>query len=152
MDTGRDQRVCARITGTPGNAQGARRLAVIAGNPVPAGPAVSGVTGLCADSGAGTTGHLQVWYCGATSAQAWVVQPDGTVRDGTRCLTANGAGVTLARCGAASGQQWQVHPDGTVVDPVSGMCLADAGDSPVAGTALGLASCALTKGQLWHIE
>lgn len=34
--------------------------------------------------------HLQVWYCAATDAQAWTVQPDGTVRVGRECLTAAG--------------------------------------------------------------
>jgi hypothetical protein len=119
----------------------------------PAGPLVSGVTGLCADSGAGTTGHLQAWYCGNTAAQAWQVSPDGTVRVGGKCLAvASGATAGLAACGTSRAQQWQLTEVGTLVNPVSGKCLADPGDSPVTGIRLRVAACGAHPGEVWHVE
>ena len=124
----------------------------------PPGPIVSGVTGLCADSGAGTTGHLQVWSCGAAAAQAWTVQPDGTIQVGGKCLNVAGGGTTsgttvdLATCKAATAQQWRTGADGTVVNPHSGKCLDDPGDSSVTGTKPVINSCTSAIGELWHIE
>jgi hypothetical protein len=119
---------------------------------------VSAVTGLCADSGAGTTGHLQVWYCGNTRAQAWTVRSGGSLRVGTLCLavqgggTASGTAVGLATCTGTGAQQWQARPGGTLVNPASGKCLADPGGSAVAGTQLVISKCGAVPGELWHAE
>jgi Ricin-type beta-trefoil lectin domain/Putative Ig domain len=118
----------------------------------PPGPIVSAVTGMCADTGSATSGHLQVWYCATTDAQAWVVQPDGTVRVGRECLAATGGDARLDRCDGSAAQQWRVRPDGTVVHQASGDCLADPGDNAVVATRLITEPCRSTAGQLWHIE
>jgi hypothetical protein len=110
------------------------------------------VTGLCADTGSATSGHLQVWYCATTDAQAWVAQPDGTVRVGRDCLAATGGDARLDRCDGSAAQPWRVGPDGTVVHQASGDCLADPGDNAVVATRLITEPCRSTAGQLWHIE
>ncbi len=118
----------------------------------PPGPVVSAITGECADSGAGTTGHLQVWYCGNTAAQAWQISPDGTVRVGGRCLAVSSGAVSWSACSQSAAQQWQLSVAGTLVSSASGKCLADPGDDPVTGTQLRVATCAAHPGEVWHVE
>jgi hypothetical protein len=55
----------------------------------------------------------------------------------------------------ASNQKWQLVPEGPVgselVNPASGKCLADAGNSAVNGTKLTLQACAVQPGIVWHV-
>ena len=120
----------------------------------PSGPIVSAVTGMCADTGSGTTGHVQVWYCGdgdGDDAQAWTIQPDGTVRVGHDCLSAAGS-VNLGRCDGTAIQRWRITADGAIVHQASSDCLADPGDNAVVGTRLAVEPCGTATGQLWHVE
>ena len=119
---------------------------------IPSGPIVSAMTGVCVDSGAATTGHLQGSSCAAASAQAWAVAPDGTVRNGNECLAVSGAtDVALARCGRSAAQLWQVQPDGTIVSQ-AGTCLTDPGDTVVFATRLLVSRCDGAAQQRWHVE
>ena len=96
---------CLDVSGSPTAAVGAQSCTGGSGQrwSITAGPFVSGVIGDCADSGAGTTNHLQTWYCGATAAQAWSIEANGTVRVGGQCLTvAASTDLSLARCGSSA--------------------------------------------------
>lgn len=88
----------------------------------------------------------------STDAQRWTAQTDGTVWVGGDCLTAAGSSAQLGRCNGAAGQQWRVGADGRLVAQATGRCLADPGDSPVAGTRLAIEACGGDAGQLWHVE
>jgi hypothetical protein len=115
----------------------------------PPGPIVSGVSGMCADTGTASTGNASIWFCGARD---WVAQADGTLRAGRSCLDASHPTVTLTDCTGAPAEQWRIHPNGTLTTATSGQCLTDPGASHIAGTRLTVEACATTPGQLWHVE
>jgi GH25 family lysozyme M1 (1,4-beta-N-acetylmuramidase) len=113
----------------------------------PAGPLASGVPGRCARAGHG--GTVVLGRCGGR-AQAWTIEPDQTIRAGSRCLTVTGNGATagskvvLARCRHAAGQIWHFAggPIGAqLVNPHAGLCLSDPADRRAAGTALAVGYC-----------
>jgi GH25 family lysozyme M1 (1,4-beta-N-acetylmuramidase) len=120
---------------------------------LPAGPVASQIPGMCLDDSANLSANktkVDIWACNGTPAQAWQAQPDGTVRINGKCLdvksgaTASGSPVDLYSCNGNQGQQWRLVPAGmgiTLVNPVSGLCLADPGDSTTAGTQLVIATC-----------
>ena len=63
---------------------------------------------------------------------------------------------TCTTCKGGSNQQWKLVPEGTlgseVVNPVSGKCLADTGDSASNGTKLTIQACqAQDPGTVWHV-
>ena len=95
-----------------------------------------------------------------TPAQAWLVKTDGTVRFNGKCLDvrrgvkASGTPVDLYSCNGTQAQQWRLMPAGlgiTMVNPISGLCLADPGDSTTGGTQLVVATCtAGDPGMSWR--
>jgi GH25 family lysozyme M1 (1,4-beta-N-acetylmuramidase) len=111
---------------------------------LPPGPLASGLPGFCASGDVGL-GSVTLRPCDGTAAQDWADEPDGTIGTSGRCLglarggTAPGTAVRLYRCSRAASEFWQLSggPIGVrLLSPVSGLCLADPGDSAVAGTAL----------------
>jgi hypothetical protein len=123
---------------------------------LPAGSLLLGVSGKCVDDwGAHTTNGnpIQVYTCNADKAQAWTIEPDGTVRVLGKCLTfgspSSGGAVTLSTCQPPNGdQQWAPLPLDAGIGfmlsaggPNGGYCLSDPGDSATNGTRLTIAPC-----------
>jgi GH25 family lysozyme M1 (1,4-beta-N-acetylmuramidase) len=120
---------------------------------LPAGPMVSQIPEMCLDVSGNQSANgtkIDIWTCNGTPAQAWTAEPDGTVRINGKCLDvkygnrASGSPVDLYSCNGTQAQQWRLMPAGlgiTLVNPVSGLCLADPGDSTTAGTQLVIATC-----------
>jgi GH25 family lysozyme M1 (1,4-beta-N-acetylmuramidase) len=131
----------------------------------PPGPVVSGIPGKCLDDRGDSTVNLtkiDVWACNGTAAQVWKAKPDGTLRVNGKCLdvhsagTASGTLVDLYTCNGTGAQQWQVIPVGTwdaVVNPESGLCLADPGDSTTNGAQTEIITCAAgDPGMAWRVS
>jgi GH25 family lysozyme M1 (1,4-beta-N-acetylmuramidase) len=132
---------------------------------LPAGPVASQIPGQCLDdSGNGTANGnpVDLRSCDGTAAQAWQAEPDGTVRVHGKCLDVYHAGrvsgtpVDLYTCNGTVAQQWRVVPDGAgirLVNPASGLCLADPGDTTANGTWLDVATCtAGDPGMNWRVH
>lgn len=131
---------------------------------LPAGPVVSEVPGLCVtDQGGITTdGNPVVTGACGQAAQTWAAQPDGTVRYAGMCLDIGGTNavglnvVDLSACNGSAAQQWQITAAAggqQLVNPQSGLCLADPGDSQASGTQLVVKGCiAGDPGMNWRIR
>jgi len=130
---------------------------------LPAGPMVSQIPGMCLDDSGNQSANktkIDIWACNGTPAQAWLTGPDGTVRVNGKCLdvehgaTATGSPVDLYSCNGTQAQQWRLMPAGlgiNLVNPVSGLCLADPGDSTTGGTQLVIATCSAgDPGMSWR--
>jgi GH25 family lysozyme M1 (1,4-beta-N-acetylmuramidase) len=131
---------------------------------LPSGPVVSQIPGMCLDDSSDQTANntkVDIWSCDSTAAQAWQAEPDGTVRINGKCLDvlhgakASGSSVVLYSCSGSQTQQWHLMPAGagiTLMNPASGLCLADPGDSTVEGTQLVIAACtAGDPGMAWRL-
>jgi hypothetical protein len=133
------------------------------------------LTGLHGGTDVGTA--IAAAACGAyPTAQQWQYSPNGapgsggrlSLADSGKCVAAasqsSGALATLQSCDGSAGQQWSYQSNvaglsiyGTLdvttglVNPASGLCLADPGNSPDGGTQLALASCTNADGQTWSL-
>ncbi|MDI3101764.1 ThuA domain-containing protein [Streptomyces rochei] len=133
-----------------------------AGTPGPdprTGP-VRGVNGKCLDvDGAGTADgtEVQLWSCNQSSAQAWTVAGDGTLRALGKCLDVSGGGsadgtrIQLWTCNGTGAQKWAAQPDGTVRNPQSGKCLDASGGTWNDGTPVHLWTCHTGPNQKWTL-
>ncbi len=132
---------------------------------LPAGPLTSGIPGNCASnvrSSGQQVGAVTLRTCNGTSAQAWILEPNGTLNLGGQCLgltagaTTPGTRVRLGPCTTNPSQVWQLAggPAGVqVVSPLAGLCLADPGDSTTSGTQLVIGPCvAGDPGILWRVS
>jgi predicted alpha-1,2-mannosidase len=126
----------------------------------PAGPITSSLAGNCVDVANASNSNgtaVQLYSCNGTNAQTWTVVPDGTLQALTKCLdvtqggTANGTRVQLYVCNGTASQTWQSTADGQLVNPQSGRCLTDPGDSTSAKTRLEIDDCRHAPGQLWGL-
>jgi GH25 family lysozyme M1 (1,4-beta-N-acetylmuramidase) len=130
---------------------------------LPAGPLTSQIPGMClddlGDQRANAT-KIVLSTCDGTPEQAWQAGPDGTVRINGKCLdvlhgaTAPGSVVDLYHCNGTRAQQWHLVPAGagvSLVNPGSGLCLADPGDTTAEGTQLVIGTCAASDpGMSWQ--
>ncbi|MFD3776325.1 PQQ-dependent sugar dehydrogenase [Streptomyces sp. NPDC058612] len=121
---------------------------------------VKGVNGKCLDiDGAGTADgtQAQIWTCNTTSAQAWSVPTDGTLRALGKCLdvsggaTANGTKVQLWTCNGTGAQKWAAQADGTIRNPQSAKCLDASGGTWNDGTPVHLWTCHTGPNQKWTL-
>ena len=131
---------------------------------VPAAPIASGMAGKCLDDTASSTANgnkIQIYSCNGGAAQKWTIMPDGTLRVLGKCLNVTGNGTTsgtkvqLYSCLAGDGgQRWQVGANAELVNPESGMCLGDPGDTSANGTWLEILACpsAPDRGTSWHVQ
>ncbi|HEX6520902.1 MAG TPA: ricin-type beta-trefoil lectin domain protein [Streptosporangiaceae bacterium] len=133
---------------------------------LPAGPVTSGMAGKCLDDTGSSTANgnkIQSYTCNGGTAQNWTVEPDGSVQVSGHCLDVTGYGTTsgtpiqLWSCTGDTAQQWHVTPTGPLagelVNPASGMCLADPGDSTANGTQMVIEPCSATDpGMSWHVN
>jgi len=70
--------------------------------------------------------------------------------------TASGAQIDLYTCKGGSNQQWKLVAEGTlaseVINPASGKCVGDTGNSGSNGTKLTIQACqAQDPGTVWHV-
>jgi Ricin-type beta-trefoil lectin domain/Subtilase family len=133
------------------------------------------LTGLHGATGTGTPAVVAA--CGAYSpAQQWQYSLTGAPGGGgtlsltgpDTCVAAasasSGALATLQPCSGSADQLWSYQSTvaglsiyGTfevtteLVNPASGLCLADPGNSPDGGTQLALAACSNADGQTWSL-
>jgi GH25 family lysozyme M1 (1,4-beta-N-acetylmuramidase) len=130
---------------------------------LPAGPVTSQIPGMCLDDLGDQTANdtkIVLSTCDGAPEQAWQAATDGTFRINGKCLdvsrgaTATGSVVDLYSCNGTKAQQWHLVPAGagiTLVNPGSGLCLADPGDTTAEGTQLVIDSCAATDpGMSWQ--
>ncbi|UYQ65366.1 ricin-type beta-trefoil lectin domain protein [Streptomyces peucetius] len=119
--------------------------------PPPGSGQIVGVhSGKCVDvKGANTQDGtpIQLYSCNGTSAQAWKLYPDGTLRALGKCMdvqyakTANGSLIGLNTCHCAANQQWEKLPDGLLRSVHSGRCLDALGWQTGNGARLGIWDC-----------
>ncbi|MFE0849855.1 carbohydrate-binding protein, partial [Streptomyces rochei] len=121
---------------------------------------VRGVNGKCLDvDNAGTADgtEVQLWSCNQSSAQAWTVAGDGTLRALGKCLDVSGGGsadgtrVQLWTCNGTGAQKWAAQPDGAVRNPQSGKCLDASGGTWNDGTPVHLWTCHTGPNQKWTL-
>jgi GH25 family lysozyme M1 (1,4-beta-N-acetylmuramidase) len=132
----------------------------------PTAPFPSGVSGKCLDDvrhNAVNGTRADIYACDGGSSQHWTVMPNGTIRVFGKCLEVHNSGtasltpVDINTCNGSAGQGWRMAPEGPVgselVNPHSGLCLADPGDSATNGTRLVIESCPATPdpGRTWHV-
>jgi GH25 family lysozyme M1 (1,4-beta-N-acetylmuramidase) len=135
----------------------------------PAGPVQLDLGGQClaaAGTGKANGTEAQIMPCTSSSAQTWTYAPDGTLRNGSSCLTipaaAQGAQAGLQPCASTPAQQWHLayprglnpalgHHPTTLVNPWSGMCLADPGFSRTAKTQVALWPCDGYANESWTL-
>jgi hypothetical protein len=105
----------------------------------------------------GQSTRVVLWSCQPGAPQRWTLVTDGTIRIGTRCLEVSGTsndylGKTVQLWGCAEGsarETWVTGTAGQLVNAATGLCLADASSSTVNGTIPTLASCRVTRSQVW---
>lgn len=120
------------------------------------GGALAGAAfGVCATRSSPSAGAaVVVGACGRSlAAQQWTIS-GGTLRNGTLCLAAGGAGqpaVTTSTCTGDNSQTWTAEGPGGLKNAQTGQCLRDPNASHTAGTPLGLASCRHTRGKTWWL-
>ena len=132
----------------------------------PPSPFPLGIPGKCLDDTGNSTVNgtrMEIWTCDGGTNQHWTVPPDGTIRIYGKCLTVQGSGtasgtpVDIYGCTGSAGQAWRMVPQGPIgsdlVNPHSGLCLADPGDSATNGTKLVIAPCPARAdpGTSWHV-
>ena len=132
---------------------------------LPAGPVTSQIPGMCLDdlgNQAANGTKIVLATCDGTPEQAWQAATDGTLRINGECLdvahgaTATKSPVDLYSCNGTQAQQWHLVPVGTgitLVNPGSGLCLADPGDTTAEGTQLVIDTCtAGDPGTSWQVS
>jgi glucose/arabinose dehydrogenase len=121
---------------------------------------VRGVNGKCLDvDNAGTADgtQVQLWSCNQSSAQAWTVGGDGTLKALGKCLdvsggaSADGTRIQLWTCNGTGAQKWAAQSDGTVRNPQSGKCLDASGGTWNDGTPVHLWTCHTGPNQKWTL-
>ena len=128
----------------------------------PAGPVSSRIPVLCMDDRGNAASNgtaIDVSACNGTAAQRWTTEPDGTVRIHGKCLdvhqggASSGTPVDLSSCTGTGAQRWHLVPGSagaSLVNPNSGLCLADPGNSTADGTGLEVGTCTGALGQQWR--
>jgi RHS repeat-associated protein len=128
-----------------------------------AGPLVSALppsTGsLCLDDFHSLTSAgnvIDIYTCNQSGAQAWTVNPDGTLQVLGNCLDVSGNGtalhtlVVLEPCSASTpGEIWHAGQHGSWVNPNSGKCLDDPASTTTPGTQVQIYTCNGTSAQDW---
>ncbi|MFD5920412.1 ricin-type beta-trefoil lectin domain protein [Kitasatospora sp. NPDC058201] len=123
---------------------------------------------LCADAegGAREGAELAAYNCWETGNQRFNFASDGTVRNGSLCLSTrdnaldNGTLTVLARCKGNSGQKWSLRPDGRLFVPATvtadnpgGKCLELPRWDTAQGTRLGIWDCpGFQDNQRWTLQ
>ncbi|HEY0396451.1 MAG TPA: RICIN domain-containing protein [Candidatus Elarobacter sp.] len=124
--------------------------------PPPAGDRtgrISAASGRCLALGGllGIDGSpIQTVSCSGGTSQQFTLATDGTLQVASRCAVTSGDGsVRSDGCGSAgNGGQWRAGPNGSLVNPSSGLCLTDPGES---GATTVAAACTGGSSQRWSL-
>lgn len=129
-------------------------------SPSPAAPVtgqITGIGGLCLDDNGRVTTNgnaIQLYGCNGTSAQSWMVQPDGTVEVLGKCLQvtkpAAGGMAELWDCDHSATEVWRTGANDSFVNVASGLCL-DVPSSHIWGRQLDIATCTGAPDQHWTL-
>lgn len=121
----------------------------------PAASVNSGQPGTCmAASGAAVV----LAGCANTAAQHWTPRADGTLRQGSECLTEPSdatarSDLMISSCSGAAATKWRLVSAGPIAvelaGAVPGLCVTS--PSATAGARLVLGSCAATPAATWHV-
>ena len=123
-----------------------------------------GQEGICLDNFHASTASgnvIDVYACNASTAQNWIVEPDGTIRfaaDTSDCVYITGAAtqdnalVELATCNPGDGgMQWIPRANGTYYNPRANKCLYNSGGT-TNGTQLEILDCnAASRTEIWNV-
>lgn len=121
----------------------------------PAAGVYSGQPGKCmAASGAAVV----LAGCANTAAQRWTPKADGTLRQGSECLT-EPAGATarsdllIGSCSGTAATKWKLVPAGPIAVELAGAApgLCVTSPSATSGARLVLGPCAATPAATWHV-
>jgi hypothetical protein len=128
---------------------------------LPAQPILTALGGSCADdhfSGGGNGNVIDMFWCNGSRGQAWMLEPDGTIRPslyGGECVTARRAKIVLWTCSTGNkAQQWTVVRTGGLSSElrVGGACLGITSLTAANGAQLVTARCTATDPRVhWHI-
>lgn len=98
--------------------------------------------------------------CANTSAQHWTESWNGTLQNGSNCLTeagtTAGSGLSVGSCSGAAATHWQLLGVGSlplateIKSAASGDCVS--APSAANGVALNIQACVDTDGTTWHAE
>jgi predicted alpha-1,2-mannosidase len=122
--------------------------------------AISGLASKCVDVKESVTANgtaVQLYDCNNSSAQAWTLASDGSVRALGKCLDivssgrTDGTKVQLWDCNGTGAQQWWPKTGGTLVNPPSGKCLDVPNSNTTNGTQLQIHTCNNTGAQTWRL-
>jgi hypothetical protein len=123
-----------------------------------AGAITSHEYGLCLDDrSAGTSpkNPVQVYGCNGGTAQAWTLEPNGSIELKRYCLdvdasgTASGTTIDLYTCNGGGAQQWRMLTNQTIVNSESRLCLDDPDASELNSSQLQIWSCDGDPQQNW---
>jgi streptogrisin C len=102
--------------------------------------------GSCMDANAAGGGVI-LWSCHGGSNQRFAYLDDGTLRQGGRCVGANGAALVLKRCDASPDTRWTFA--GGEIRNAAQQCIDIAGGERANGTPLVAWSCHGAMQQQW---
>ncbi|MCX5009918.1 ricin-type beta-trefoil lectin domain protein [Streptomyces sp. NBC_00555] len=158
---------CARSAGPAANPVGSGgyyqvllELYCVPPPPPGSGQIVGVHSGKCLDvKGAKTADGtpIQIYSCNGTSAQAWKLEADGTLRALGKCMdvqyakTENGSLIGLNSCHQGLNQKWEQLPNGLLRSVHSGKCLDALGWATGNGARVGIWDCTPQHtNQQWH--
>ena len=92
---------------------------------------------------------VQVTGCANLAVQRFTLASDGTLRVSGRCAQATGDGtVHIQQCGDAAAAQWRAGSANSLVNPSTGQCLTDPGQT---GATTRVTSCTGASDQSWTL-
>ncbi|GAA2597824.1 hypothetical protein GCM10010435_91500 [Winogradskya consettensis] len=90
---------------------------------------------------------IQTNGCSGVSYQSFTLTPDGTMRVAGHCTQVTDDGtVRTVGCDDRPSAQWRTGPGGTLINPASGLCLTDPGNS---GATVRATTCTGAADQVW---
>ena len=115
---------------------------------------IRGQNNLCLDLNGGVPAddnHLQVYDCNGSSAQAWTLTADGTLRVSGKCALLVGDNtVRITTCDGRTTARWQISSQ-RLVNAANGGCLTDPSAGRTSGTGVTVASCNGSASQRWSL-
>jgi hypothetical protein len=115
---------------------------------------IRGQNGLCLDLNGGVPAddnHLQVYDCNGSSAQAWTLAADGTLRVSGKCALLVGDNtVRITSCDSRTTARWQISSQ-RLVNAANGGCLTDPSAGRASGTGVTVTGCTGSANQRWSL-
>jgi len=93
--------------------------------------------------------RIQTAGCSDINYQRWTMASDGTLQVAGKCArVADAAEIRLGGCDDQPAAQWRAGPNGSLVNPDTGRCLTDPGET---GKTVTVASCTGAANQRWTL-